>query len=98
MESIKGLAAATARPGCCPKLGLFGGLFDLSAIECPGRLLVIGTDGVGTKLKVIFLKLFSWTIVGGFMVINRSLLASAIQVAHSFSIKLHYVNKPKPKL
>lgn len=58
MESIKSLAAATARPGCCPKLGLFGGLFDLSAIECPGRLLVIGTDGVGTKLKVIFKIIF----------------------------------------
>jgi len=54
VESIKSLAAATARPGCCPKLGLFGGLFDMGAIGCPGRLLVVGTDGVGTKLKVIF--------------------------------------------
>ena len=49
---IKSLAAMTARPGCQPDLGMFGGLFDLKATGYKDPLLVSGTDGVGTKLKV----------------------------------------------
>ena len=52
MESIKPLAGATARPGCSPDLGGFGGLFDLAACGFKDPILVSGTDGVGTKLKV----------------------------------------------
>jgi phosphoribosylformylglycinamidine cyclo-ligase len=54
VELIKPHAASTKRPGVMGGLGGFGGLFALT----PGRyrepVLVSGTDGVGTKLKVAF--------------------------------------------
>ena len=43
----------THRPGVLGILGGFGGLF--AAKELPGAVLVAGTDGVGTKLKITFL-------------------------------------------
>lgn len=52
VEAIKPLAKATARPGADASLGGFGGLFDLKAAGFKDPLLVAGTDGVGTKLKV----------------------------------------------
>ena len=52
VEAFKPLAAATARAGCTPDLGGFGGVFDLKACGYNDPLLVSGTDGVGTKLKV----------------------------------------------
>lgn len=52
VEKIKGLAASTARVGCSPSLGQFGGMFDMGPLGYPGLVLVSGTDGVGTKLKV----------------------------------------------
>ena len=52
VEAIKPLARATARPGADASLGGFGGLFDLKAAGFKDPLLVAGTDGVGTKLKV----------------------------------------------
>ncbi|MEM9302085.1 MAG: phosphoribosylformylglycinamidine cyclo-ligase [Pseudomonadota bacterium] len=52
VERIKPLVARTRRPEVLAGLGGFGGLFALS----PGRyrepVLVSGTDGVGTKLKL----------------------------------------------
>jgi phosphoribosylformylglycinamidine cyclo-ligase len=52
VERIKPLVARTRRPEVLPGLGGFGGLFALT----PGRyrepVLVSGTDGVGTKLKL----------------------------------------------
>lgn len=52
VERIKPLVAATRRPEVLAGLGGFGGLFALP----PGRyhepVLVSGTDGVGTKLKL----------------------------------------------
>jgi phosphoribosylformylglycinamidine cyclo-ligase len=51
VERIKPLAAATRRPGVLTGLGGFGALFEI-----PGNyrqpVLVAGTDGVGTKLKL----------------------------------------------
>ncbi|NOT40865.1 MAG: phosphoribosylformylglycinamidine cyclo-ligase, partial [Alphaproteobacteria bacterium] len=52
VEAIKPLAKSTARPGADAALGGFGGLFDLKAAGFKDPLLVAGTDGVGTKLKV----------------------------------------------
>jgi len=52
VEKIKPAVAATQRPGVMGTVGGFGGLFDLSAINCESPVLVSGTDGVGTKLKM----------------------------------------------
>ncbi|XP_013393591.1 trifunctional purine biosynthetic protein adenosine-3 [Lingula anatina] len=49
---IKPAAAATARHGCTAELGQFGGLFDCKAAGYKDPLLISGTDGVGTKLKI----------------------------------------------
>jgi len=45
-------ARATRRPGADADLGGFGGLFDLKAAGFQDPILVSGTDGVGTKLKI----------------------------------------------
>lgn len=52
VESIKPLCKSTARPGSNAEIGGFGGLFDLKAAGYTDPILVAGTDGVGTKLKV----------------------------------------------
>lgn len=52
VSSISGLARATRRAGADSQLGGFGGLFDLKAAGFKDPILVAGTDGVGTKLKV----------------------------------------------
>lgn len=44
----------THRPGVLGGLGGFGGLFELDVSRYPNPVLVSGTDGVGTKLKVAF--------------------------------------------
>jgi formyltetrahydrofolate-dependent phosphoribosylglycinamide formyltransferase len=55
VENIKPLCKSTARIGADADLGGFGGLFDLKAAGYRDPLLVSGTDGVGTKLKVAIL-------------------------------------------
>jgi len=52
VEHIKPLARATERPGVMGGLGGFGGLFDLKAAGFRDPILVSGTYGVGTKLKL----------------------------------------------
>jgi phosphoribosylformylglycinamidine cyclo-ligase len=52
VEHIKPLAKSTDRKGVLGGLGGFGGLFDLKAAGFHDPILVSGTDGVGTKLKV----------------------------------------------
>ncbi|KAG8450205.1 hypothetical protein GDO86_002735 [Hymenochirus boettgeri] len=52
VKKIKPFAAATARPGCDADIGGFAGLFDLKAAGFTDPILVSGTDGVGTKLKI----------------------------------------------
>ena len=51
VERIKPLAARTSRPGVMGGLGGFGALFDLSG-RYREPVLVSGTDGVGTKLRL----------------------------------------------
>ncbi len=55
VELMKKHIRRTAVPGVCEDVGGFGGLFepDLDGMEKP--VLVSGTDGVGTKLKLAFL-------------------------------------------
>ncbi len=52
VEAIKPLARSTARPGGDGALGGFGAAFDLKAAGFKDPILVSGTDGVGTKLKL----------------------------------------------
>ncbi|MFK5912830.1 MAG: phosphoribosylformylglycinamidine cyclo-ligase [Woeseiaceae bacterium] len=52
IENIKPLAAATKRPGVMAGLGGFGALFELPLDRYKQPVLVSGTDGVGTKLKL----------------------------------------------
>jgi phosphoribosylformylglycinamidine cyclo-ligase len=52
VERIAPAARATRRAGADADLGGFGGLFDLKAAGFKDPILVSGTDGVGTKLKI----------------------------------------------
>ena len=52
VERIKPAIRSTERPGCIGGIGGFGGLFELPLERYPRPLLVSGTDGVGTKLKL----------------------------------------------
>ncbi|MDA8100435.1 MAG: phosphoribosylformylglycinamidine cyclo-ligase [Nitrospiraceae bacterium] len=53
VQKIKPFVKATARPEVLGGIGGFGGLFALKKYKNP--VLVSGTDGVGTKLKIAFL-------------------------------------------
>lgn len=52
IERIKPLASATKRPGVMAGLGGFGALFEIPLDRYKEPVLVSGTDGVGTKLKL----------------------------------------------
>ncbi len=55
VKLIKPLVKATSRPEVLADIGGFGGLFSLSSGKYKNPVLVSGTDGVGTKLKIAFL-------------------------------------------
>jgi phosphoribosylformylglycinamidine cyclo-ligase len=55
VERIKPHVRATFRPEVLTDLGGFGGLFRLQTERYTDPVLVSGTDGVGTKLKIAFL-------------------------------------------
>ena len=52
VEKIRNSVASTKRPGVMGSLGGFGGLFELPLDRYQHPVLVSGTDGVGTKLKL----------------------------------------------
>ena len=54
VSRIKDAVARTSRPEVIGDLGGFGGLFKLAAERYDDPVLVSGTDGVGTKLKLVF--------------------------------------------
>jgi phosphoribosylformylglycinamidine cyclo-ligase len=54
VELIKPFARPTLRPEVLAGIGGFGGLFALDVKKYREPVLVSGTDGVGTKLKVAF--------------------------------------------
>ena len=55
VELMKSHIARTATRGVCSDVGGFGGLFELDTKGMENPVLVSGTDGVGTKLKLAFL-------------------------------------------
>ena len=55
VRRIRPLARSTFRPEVLGDIGAFGGLFRLGAERYVDPVLVSGTDGVGTKLKLAFL-------------------------------------------
>lgn len=55
VELMKKNIAKTVTEGVCSGIGGFGGLFELNMEVIKKPVLVSGTDGVGTKLKIAFL-------------------------------------------
>ena len=54
VRRIKQHVASTQRTGTMGNIGAFGGMFDLASLGVKEPVLVSGTDGVGTKLKITF--------------------------------------------
>ncbi len=55
VELMKKHIAKTMLPGCISGIGGFGGLFELDMTGISKPVLVSGTDGVGTKIKIAFI-------------------------------------------
>ncbi|XP_022247950.1 trifunctional purine biosynthetic protein adenosine-3-like isoform X1 [Limulus polyphemus] len=62
VKKIKYLARETRQEGVIGNIGGFGGVFDLKTTGYKDPLLISGTDGVGTKLKIAHLMKIHKTI------------------------------------
>lgn len=75
--------------GCNAELGGFAGLFDIKAAGFVDPILVAGTDGVGTKLKVLA---FSFELLIMFHVLLESnntqisCMSTSVKIAQACSI------------
>jgi len=52
VDRIKPMVKSTRRSGADGTIGGFGGAFDLKAAGYTDPILISGTDGVGTKLRI----------------------------------------------
>lgn len=71
VQKIKPYCKATNRPGVMAGLGGFGALFDLKKAGYKDPILVSGTDGVGTKIKIAL-------ETGDFSTIGQDLVAMCV--------------------
>ncbi len=55
VSRVKKLSKSTFTKGVLGDIGSFGGLFQIDENEYKEPVLVSGTDGVGTKLKIAFM-------------------------------------------
>ena len=55
VDKMKSHVKKTLRPEVLTEIGGFGGLFSLEGMHYEKPVLVSGTDGVGTKLKIAFI-------------------------------------------
>lgn len=55
VKRMKSHVERTNRLGVMGAFGSFGGMFDLSSLNLKEPVLISGTDGVGTKLKLAFM-------------------------------------------
>ncbi len=76
VEAIKPYVRATRRSGADAEIGGFGGVFDLKATGYKDPVLVSGTDGVGTKLRIA-LEVSLHDFVGTFSLNVRRSIAMA---------------------
>lgn len=78
VEAIKPLVRATRRPGADAEIGGFGGVFDLKATGYNDPVLISGTDGVGTKLRIA-MEVGIHDFVGEWYTINSDQIIECIQ-------------------
>lgn len=72
VDTIKSYVKSTQRTGSDATIGGFGGLFDLKAAGYQDPVLVSGTDGVGTKLRVAMDTKIHDTVGRSFVLFYRS--------------------------
>lgn len=78
VDAIKPYVRATKRTGSDAEIGGFGGIFDLKAVGYKDPVLVSGTDGVGTKLRIAIEMGLHDGVGGSWGVISRTCLLTGL--------------------